>query len=95
MSNGYKNSEKEFSVGWEGDRGFRDRELDFDPGEQEEDMTDGGKVSGPEVWRCVEGLLGSRQVTLVDWGQFWKTDTSSVKSEQSYESQEKCIESFS
>ena len=52
-------------------------------------MTDGGKVSGPEVRLCVEGLLGSRQVTLVDWGQFWKTHASSVKSEQSYKSQEK------
>lgn len=42
-------------------------------------MTDGGKVSGPEVQLCVEGLLGSRRVTLVYWGQFWKTHTSSVK----------------
>ena len=57
-------------------------------------MTDGGKVSGPEVRLCVGGLLGSRQVTLVDWGQFWKTHASSVKSEQSYKSQEKCIEFF-
>lgn len=40
------------------------------------------------------GLVGSRQVTLVDWGQFWKTHASSVKSEQSYKSQEKCVEFF-
>ena len=34
-------------------------------------MIDGGKVKGPEVSLCMVGFLGSRQVTLVDLGQFW------------------------
>lgn len=75
LSNGYKNSERRNSV-WADKvrKGFRGKVLNFDPGEQEEDMTDGGR-SVAQRSNCVEGLLGSRRVTLVYWGQFWKTHT--------------------
>ena len=37
-------------------------------GEWGGDITDGGKVKGPEVGLGMEGLLGRRQVTLADVG---------------------------